>query len=170
MQRAVSYEEAISRKYPEQVAIAIARDAEGKLNPITLGWVMCTSGKPPMMAISVGKTRHSLEAIRKSKAFVLALPSTGQGEEAMFYGSKTGADIDKLAKFKANVQKAAKVEGVILSDAVANFECELAGELETGDHVIFAGRVVAAHVNTDASLKRLYTLEGGNLGGVREGK
>ena len=56
MQRAASYDEAIGRKYPEQVVIAIARDSDGKFNPITLGWVMCTSGKPPMMAISPNAT------------------------------------------------------------------------------------------------------------------
>jgi flavin reductase (DIM6/NTAB) family NADH-FMN oxidoreductase RutF len=40
---------------------------------------------------------------------------------------------------------------VILDDASANFECVLEGELITGDHVIFAGRVVASHVYTGVS-------------------
>ena len=37
MQIEAVYEEAISRKYPEQIVVAIARDPQGKFNPITLG-------------------------------------------------------------------------------------------------------------------------------------
>lgn len=48
------YEAAIARKYPEGVAIAIAKDPQGKHNPITLCWLMRTSHEPPMLAISVG--------------------------------------------------------------------------------------------------------------------
>ena len=32
-------------------------------------------------------------------------------------------------------------------DAAANSECRLAGEIETGDHVVFVGVIVAGHVN-----------------------
>ena len=53
MQVEARYEDAIKRKYPEHIAIAIAKDPQGKYNPITLGWTMITSHQPPMMAISV---------------------------------------------------------------------------------------------------------------------
>ena len=52
MQKQAEYQEAIKTKYPEQIVIAIARDKTGKANPITLGWTMIASGKPPMMAIA----------------------------------------------------------------------------------------------------------------------
>lgn len=74
MQVPVAYEQAIARKYPEQVAIAIARDAQGKYNSITLGWTMMTSHQPPLMAISIGHTRYSLEVIRHAGEFVMSFP------------------------------------------------------------------------------------------------
>ena len=51
MQKQVEYADAITTKYPEQIVIAIAKDRNGKFNPITLGWTMIVSGEPPMMAI-----------------------------------------------------------------------------------------------------------------------
>ena len=39
MQKQVEYSDAIKTKYPEQVVIAIAKDRNGKFNPITLGWI-----------------------------------------------------------------------------------------------------------------------------------
>jgi len=167
MQIESPYAKAITRKYPEQVVIAIARDAQGKCNPITLGWTMITSGKPPMMAIAVGLGRYSLKAIRHSREFVISFPSSAMAEDTLFFGTKSGRDVDKLALRGTATQPATEIDCVLLSEAVANFECTLEHEFKTGDHVLFVGRIVAAHVNQDPSVRRLYTRGTGyQLGGV----
>ncbi len=56
-QEGTDYASAIGRKFPEQVVIALAKDAKGIPNPITLGWTMVVSGTPPMMAIAVARGR-----------------------------------------------------------------------------------------------------------------
>ena len=166
MQTEASYDRAIKLKYPEQVVIAIARDGQGKCNPITLGWSMITSHQPPMMAISIGKTRYTLKAVRQAGEFVIAFPSEHQEDEAMLFGTKSGRDTDKLKEAGTKIQPASKIDCVLMAEAVANFECRLAGELETGDHVIFVGEVVACHVN-EKPLNRLYTLAAGyTMGGL----
>ena len=164
MQISVLYERAIPRKYPEQVAIAIAKDAQGKPNPITLGWTMITSGQPQMMAISIGLTRYSLGAIRQAGEFVISFPSSAMESEVRFFGSKSGRDVDKLAACGTKTQPATKIGGVLLSDACANFECRLEAELETGDHVLFVGRVARSHVSDDPMLRRLYNFGHGEFG------
>ena len=161
MQVKTSYGEAMRRKYPEQIAIAIARDLQGKYNPITLGWVMPTSHAPPMLAISVAFARHSYEAIRQAGEFVVSFPSSAMAEDALFYGTKSGRDMDKLAVCGTKTEPASEMDCVLFTDAVANFECVLESETKTGDHAIFAGRVVAAHASDDASARRLYTLSDG---------
>ncbi len=169
MQKQVSYGEAIRLKYPEQVVVAIAEDANGKCNPITLGWTMITSGSPPMMAISVGLPRYSHEVLKQAGEFVVAMPSAQQEEETLFYGTKSGREMDKLAEFGANVQPAEKIDCVLLAEAVANFECRKVGELLTGDHTIFVGEVVCSHVN-ETELDRLYTVGAGyKMGGLARG-
>lgn len=160
MQTVTDYSQAIALKYPEQIVIAIAADPQGKYNPITLGWTMIVSSQPPMMAIAVGTSRYSFEAIRSAGEFVIAMPSAQQVAEAMLFGTKSGRDCDKLAEAGCKTQPADQINCVLLSDAVANFECELAGEMQTGDHYVFAGRVIRSHANT-VKLDRLYTVGGG---------
>jgi flavin reductase (DIM6/NTAB) family NADH-FMN oxidoreductase RutF len=160
------YDSAIARKYPEQVVIAIAKDTRGKCNPITLGWTMITSGQPPMMAIAIRLGSYSPEALRHSGQFVLAFPSTAMLEDSLFFGSRSGRDVDKLAERGTATQAASVVDCVLLSDAVANFECVVEHEMVTGDHVVFVGRVVASHTNTDAEAQRLYSFGRGDLGGA----
>ncbi len=162
MQKEVPYSHAIDMKYPEGVVIGIAKDPQGKCNPISLGWSMITSGSPPMIAVSIGLRRYSLEAFRDAGEFVVAFPSEHQERETMLFGTKSGRDTDKLAEADAGTQPAGKIDCVLLSDAVANFECKLVSEHQTGDHVIFVGEVVCSHVH-EPPLNRLYSVGPGHI-------
>jgi flavin reductase (DIM6/NTAB) family NADH-FMN oxidoreductase RutF len=167
MQKQVEFPDAIKTKYPEQVVIAIARDKNGKANPVTLGWTMIVSGDPPMMAIAVAKKHYSIEAITHSKCFTIAFPSSQMADAALFFGSKSGRNIDKFAEFECGTELAKKIDSVLLADAVANFECTLESQVSTGDHITFIGRIVCSHVNTEPK-KRLYTIAPGHkLGPAR---
>ena len=161
MQKQIDYSDAIKTKYPEQVVIAIARDKNGKANPVTLGWTMIVSGTPPMMAIAVAKKHYSIEAINHSKCFTISFPSSDMAEAALFFGSRSGREIDKFAEFDCSTEPAGKIDSVLLADAVANFECTLESQMPAGDHIIFVGKIVRSHVNTE-SKKRLYTVGPGH--------
>lgn len=165
MQKQVRYEEAIKRKYPEQVVIAIAKDKKGRANPVTLGWTMIVSGEPPIMAISVYKGHYSVKTIRHSKCFTICFPSSDMVDAALFFGSHSGRDSDKFAEFKCNLQPAKKIDSCLLADAVANFECVLESQKPVGDHIVFFGRIVASHINTKPK-KRLYTIAPGHKMGT----
>jgi len=168
MQKQTEYEQAIKTKYPEQVVIAIAKDKNGRANPITLGWTMIVSGRPPMMAIAVAKKHYSIETIRHSKCFTIAYPSSNMAEAALFFGSKSGQDTDKFVEFDTQhgqvhckTESAKVIDSVLLADAVANFECTLESETSAGDHIIFVGQIVTSHINTEPK-KRLYTIGPGH--------
>lgn len=161
MQKQIEYSDAIKTKYPEQVVIAIAKDRNGKFNPITLGWTMIVSGTPPMMAIAVAKTHYSVEAITHTRSFTIAFPSSEMADAALFFGSKSGRNIDKFAEFDCETTPAKEIDSLLLADAVANFECELESQIPAGDHFIFVGKIVCSHINTEPK-KRLYTVAPGH--------
>ena len=161
MQKKAEYSEAIRTKYPEQVVIAIAKDKTGKANPVTLGWTMIVSGNPPMMAIAVAKKHYSIEAITHSKCFTISFPSSQMADAALFFGSKSGRNTDKFVEFECKTEPATAVDSLLLADAVANFECTLESQMPAGDHIIFIGKIVASHINTEPK-KRLYTIAPGH--------
>ncbi len=170
MQKPVEFAEAVKTKYPEQVVIAIAKDKRGKANPITLGWTMFASGNPPMMAIAVASGHYSVQAIEHSRCFTIVYPSAAMAQEALFFGTHSGRDRDKLAESNCLTEPAAFIDSVLLSDAVANFECVEESRLPAGDHIIYVGRVVAAHVNTEPAPRLYTTAPGHQLGAVRPSK
>ncbi len=161
MQNQVDYQQAIKTKYPEQVVIAIAKDKTGRPNPVTLGWTMIVSAKPPMMAIAVAKKHYSIETITHSRCFTIVYPSSDMADAALFFGSRSGRDADKFAEFDCETAPAKEIDSVIMADAVANFECSLDSQIEAGDHIIFVGKIVCSHVNTEPK-KRLYTIGPGH--------
>lgn len=161
MQKQTNYDQAVKTKYPEQIVIAIAKDANGKANPVTLGWTMIASGSPPMMAIAVAEKHYSIETIRYSKCFTISFPSSEMADAALFFGSKSGKDTDKFAEFDCKNEPAKIIDSLLLTDAAANFECTLESQTVAGDHIIFVGKVVASHINTEQK-KRLYSLATGH--------
>jgi flavin reductase (DIM6/NTAB) family NADH-FMN oxidoreductase RutF len=122
---------------------------------------MIVSGNPPMMAIAVAKKHYSIEAVTHSECFTIAFPSSEMADAALFFGSKSGREIDKFAEFECETEPATEIDSVLLADAVANFECTLEMQVPAGDHVVFIGQVVCSHTNTEPK-KRLYTVGPGH--------
>ena len=155
MIKEVSFSEAMRRKYPEWVVLITTVDENGKPDVMPAGWAMIASHQPPMFATSVGHGRYTHELIRKQKEFVIAFPGPGMEKAIEDTGSCSGRDVDKFKEFGLKSMKAKKVKPPLLLGCIVNLECKLEGELEVGDHTIFLGRVVAAHVDEDIHVRLL---------------
>ena len=155
-QKETDYQTAVKTKYPEQIVIVTAKDSSGKANPMPMGWMTIASDSPPLLAISMGQSRYTAEAIKHSKCFTVSYPSSNMGEAVLFFGTRSGRDTDKFAEFKkCCTEPAKKIDCVLLTDAVANFECRLETQYTVGDHILFIAAVVDSHVNT-GPVERLY--------------
>ncbi len=157
MQQETSFSEASNKRYPEEVVIVIVKSTRGTYNPITVGWTMLASKNPPIIAVAISEKRYSFELIRKFEEFVIAYPSDEMENETLFFGTKSGREINKLYDSKIRYSKAKYIDSIILDEAVANFECILEDTIKTGDHYIFLGKVVGSHIST-GNIDRLYTI------------
>jgi len=143
----VTFDSAMERKYPEWVVLIATVDENGKPDVMPAGWAMVSSHSPPMFAVSVGHGRYTHTLIRNQREFVVAFPGPGLEEAIEYTGSCSGRDVeDKVGKSGLELQTAVHVGAPLMSGCVVNLECTLAGELEAGDHTVFLGKVVAAHV------------------------
>ena len=168
MQRQGDIEQAIQCKYPEQVVLVVTRGSDGHANVMAVGWTGIASGEPLMFMLGIDDGAYTYELIRTTKSFVVAFPSEHMGTAVLHAGSVHGRDRDKLAEAGLATAPALHVPAPLLADAVANFECELVDIVQPGDCPLIFGRVLAAHVNTDPDLRRLYTVGSGHvMGGIR---
>ena len=130
---------------PERVLLVSSADENGKANVMTVEWFMRTSFDPPMVAVSIGKTRYTHELIKKTKEFVVAFPKSEMGREAIYCGTYSGREVDKIKNAGLKTRKSVFVKPPLIENCVLNLECSVVNEIETGDHTIFIGKVLAAH-------------------------
>ncbi len=141
----------LSRAYrllhPRNVVIVSCIDKTGGANIVTLAWSMPTSSDPPLVAISVSLRRYSHRLIEETKEFVVNVPTIEIARETLFCGRVSGRKHDKFKEAPLTALRAKKVQAPIIKECVAHLECKLVQKITTGDHTIFIGEVLAAHVN-----------------------
>ncbi|MBU4199313.1 MAG: flavin reductase family protein [Verrucomicrobia bacterium] len=168
MQIQTTPEQALKRKYPEQVVLVATRNPKGRANVMAVGWTAIASEKPLMFMLAIDAGAFTYRLICETKEFVVAFPNEQMGPAVLYAGTHHGHKIDKIAVLRLKTQKAAKVKAPLIAAAVANFECRLVRIFKPGDCPLIIGRVVAAHRHRDASIRRLYTVGPGyRLSGVR---
>lgn len=140
----ISISKAMSMKFPEWVGLLIVRDAD-KPNIMPIGWMMCCSFEPPMFAIAVGNSRYTREILLRSPRFVIAFASESQADIVRRTGTSSGRELDKFREFGIPHETGPITGCPLLTQAAMNLECEVTEHMETGDHTIFAARILAAY-------------------------
>lgn len=133
--------------HPRNVVMVSCIDKAGKANIVTLAWSMPTSFDPPLVAISVSPKRYSHKLIEQTGEFVVNVPTIEIARKTLFCGRVSGRKRDKFKEAPLTALPAKKVQAPLIAECVANLECKLVQKVVTGDHTVFIGEIVAAHVN-----------------------
>ena len=134
--------------YPTPAGLITSVAPDGKANIITLGEVYNLSLRTPtIVGISIHKARYSHGLISRSGEYVVNLPTTRLMEAVDRCGTTSGRSVDKFAEFGLTPLPATVVEPPLIAECPVNLECRVIGIEEIGDHDMFKGQVVAAHVD-----------------------
>ncbi len=128
--------------YPVPVVMAsLGREGE-KPNIITLAWVGTVCSDPPMVSVSVRKTRYSWQILRDTGEFVINLVTADLVRAADYCGVKSGRDVDKFKDMNLTplVSKLVRAPGI--AESPVNIECRITEVKELGSHDMFLARVV----------------------------
>ena len=166
--RKVEIEEALKFRHPEIVVLVVTISREEKIDITPLGWAMLGSSKPSTWAIGVAKKHYSHKAILDTKEFTVCLPAFEQKKDVLYCGTHSGWQVDKLKNTKFKILPAQKVETPLLDKSLACFECKLINQMNTSDHTIFLGEIVAAHISGEDN--GLINLGGHYLVKIKRGK
>jgi flavin reductase (DIM6/NTAB) family NADH-FMN oxidoreductase RutF len=133
--------------FPRPVLLLSTRNAQGKDNIITVSWagVACTT--PPMLTVSLRRTRSSHAAVSTSKEFVVNVPTSKQVEAAELCGTLSGKDTDKFATCRLGKLPASVVAAPLIAECPINLECKVRHVLPLGSHDLFVAEIVKTHAN-----------------------
>jgi flavin reductase (DIM6/NTAB) family NADH-FMN oxidoreductase RutF len=133
--------------YPLPVAMVSCGQKPEEYNIITIAWTGTINTNPPMVSISVRKTRHSYAVIKQTREFVINLTTEKLVKAADWCGVKSGKDYNKFKEMNLTPGKASKVQTPIILESPVNIECQIKQEIELGSHTMFLAEVVAVLVD-----------------------
>jgi len=126
--------------YLVQGVYIVSTQFENQMAGLTAAWVMQSSFDPPMLAVSLGPTRQTAQLIDRSGKFIVQVLDETQRQVAEIFGYNSSRNFDKFSKVLWS--RSEKFQLPVIDGVLAYFECELIGKLESGDHLIYNGRIV----------------------------
>jgi len=135
--------------FPTPVVLVTCVDEAGRPNIITLAWTGVVNSEPPMVGISIRPVRHSYDCVRKTKQFVVNLPTREMVRKVDACGVLSGRDTDKFASVGLTPVPAQKVRAPLIDECPVQMECEVKQVIALGSHELFLGQIVAVHVKEE---------------------
>jgi flavin reductase (DIM6/NTAB) family NADH-FMN oxidoreductase RutF len=109
---------------------------------------MSTSHDPELLAVSVSRSRYTYECL--TDEFVVNLPTRELVKQVWAVGTLSGRDLDKFSHVGLTPIPALVVRPPRIAECPTHIECRIVDTLDTGDHTIFIGQVVAKSGDVDA--------------------
>ncbi len=144
MMKTLTPGEAFARSAPMVYTVVTCLDEMDRPNALGVSWVTRTSWSPFLMLVSIDHSRYSHAGISRNREFVINYPTKEQEKGALMCGMTSGRDIDKTVASGLAFISSQKVGCPTIDGSAVSLECRVIGEMETGDHTVFVGEVVAA--------------------------
>ena len=131
---------------PVPVVLVSCRDENGYANATTIAWTGTINSEPPMLYVSIRKSRYAHEIISRTGEFVVNLISEKILRETDFCGVKSGRDMNKFKEMKFTEEKSRAVSAPGIAESPVTMECKVKQVIELGSHDAFLAEIVGVNV------------------------
>ncbi|MCR5489043.1 MAG: flavin reductase family protein [Saccharofermentans sp.] len=129
---------------PVVMVSSAGKDPGTRPNIMTVAWAGTVNSEPPMVSVSIRKSRYSHKLISETGEFVINLVSKSLCKPCDYCGVRSGADEDKFAKCGLTPVKAEGLEyAYAIKEAPVSISCKVKSVTELGSHDMFIGEIVA---------------------------
>lgn len=149
------------RRYfqPSRIVLGIIpAPTRSGVNIITLSFNMHCSYKPPMMAVAIHKSSATYNLIPSISEFVFAVPGEKLVDVAMFCGTSSMRDNDKVEVLGLALTRQSNFIVPGIEEAIANIELRKVTNFKTGDHMLLIGEVLRFGVNEKCNQSPLLSI------------
>ncbi len=132
--------------FPQTVAVIGVKE-----NVMPAAWHTPISAEPPLYGVLISPKRYTFELLKKECGFTVNFLEHNQASLIAKTGSTSGRDINKFNELNIKFFPAERVNGPILFESYAAYECEKYAMEEHGDHFLFIGKIVLIHYNEEVT-------------------
>jgi len=135
--------------YPIPAVLVSTRGVDGKDNLFTVAWTGTICTNPPMVYISVRKSRFSYKALHQTGVFAINLTTEKLARATDYCGVVSGSSHDKWKECHLTKEEAKEIPVSLVAESPVNIECRITEEKELGSHVCMMARVLSVHADAD---------------------
>lgn len=125
-------------------------------NIMTMAWHTMLEFKPPLIGCCIAPQNHSLQALKKTRECVLAIPGRDLLEKAAGIGNCSGTEVDKFAHFRLHRDAAGEVKVPLIRECLYNIECRLTDTTLEKKYDFLVLEAVKAWCNPDRRERRVF--------------
>ncbi|PWJ70475.1 flavin reductase (DIM6/NTAB) family NADH-FMN oxidoreductase RutF [Ruminococcaceae bacterium R-25] len=127
---------------PVPVVMVSSGSKDGKANIMTVAWAGTVNSEPPMVSVSIRKSRYSHKLISETGEFVINLVSKSLCKACDYCGVRGGENEDKFKTCGLTPVKAAGLEyAYAIKEAPVSISCVVKSVTELGSHDMFIGEI-----------------------------
>ncbi len=130
--------------FPQTVAMVGVKE-----NIMPAAWHTPISADPPLYGVLLSPKRHTFQLLKEGDGFTANFLGFDFAALVAKTGGVSGRDINKFDKFKIKHSPAEHINGPILQESYAAYECEKYAIHEYGDHFLCIGKIVMIHHRDD---------------------
>ncbi len=129
---------------PVPVVMVSSGSKEGKPNIMTAAWAGTVNSEPPMISVSIRKSRYSHKLISETGEFVVNLVSKSLCKACDYCGVRGGENEDKFKSCSLTPVKGKEMEyAYAIKEAPVSISCVVKSVTELGSHDMFIGEIKA---------------------------
>lgn len=138
--------------FPMPAALVGGKGKDGRVSFATIAWAGIVNSNPPMIQVSIRKSRFTHELISETGEFSVNIPSANQARETDFCGIVSGRNTDKVRKCGFTLFYGVLRNAPLITECPVNIECKTEQVVELPSHDCFIGKVVEVHMNEELKI------------------
>lgn len=132
--------------YPLPVVMVSCGESPADYNIVTVAWAGTVCSAPPMVSISLRKSRLSHSVISRTGEFVVNLTTEGLARATDWCGVKSGRDVNKWEAMGLTPLASRSVAAPSIAESPVSIECRVSRVVELGSHDMFIAEVLGVRV------------------------
>ena len=134
---------------PRPIALTTTVDAAGRINAAPFSYFNAMGANPPVVALGVGRTKHTAANIAATGEFTVNLVPAELAEAMNITAIEFPEGEDELRQAGLTPAPAAEIRPPLIAECPVSLECRLIQAVDTGGTFIQIGRVLHLHVRDD---------------------
>ena len=128
---------------PVPVVMISSSNKAGESDICTVAWAGTVNSEPPMVSISLRKSRLTHDYVEETGEFVINLVNKSLAKSCDYCGVKSGRETDKFSDCGLTKAPASNMEyAVAVKESPVNISCKVISKTELGSHDMYVAEIV----------------------------